>query len=289
MTIRFQGIIAIPLRVVPTDQPANVSTLVSRLDLSFANFLRAVFPRSTYGGPHTAHLQPPTEFKNTVPPSDWFNWAYILMQPRFWGRIPVPSKPNPDPGNMINMFNFYQLFRHVKTSLQVLNTIQWQGGPAIVASLLSQDSFFKPVTQWDVTKDGLTYLSFAQLTAQGAPWAFRPGERSVKRGLFNHHSFKGSNDPVTDPWLPFQNNLPGLPASTQIDRVFAQLFLAGFIPVEETGSMLTAKLEAKKKLVQHSWALVRVKSSWQLGNARPYKEASTVWPDGRYTTDDMEQ
>ena len=76
----------------------------------------------------------------SVPPSEWWRWALLVMHPRAPGRFyNAPKLMTLDA--MGDLLGGWQLFRHVKTKFRVLATMG-QGAFSPVASLLVQNDYW---------------------------------------------------------------------------------------------------------------------------------------------------
>lgn len=273
LDIFFQGTILVPSTVGKAGELEG-AWFTTRIDFSFANMLRAVY-QTYYAGPQSV---PPFSVPE-IKPSDWYKWSYLMMAPKDQNRPSKPYKNQTDnftPTQMQDMFQQYQLFRHVKTSLAVLNTYVASSVPSpdvvsVLASLLTQDRYFMPA-------NAAHYLSFLELSAFGASWCFPPGQRCTGRGLMSKHSFTGSNDPMVDRWLPMIPLPDHFPGTSEIEKIFAQLHLALFTPLEDKASRGTSLLPIVNDPVSQYWALIRVKSWFQLGNVSPLAGYNVIWP-----------
>ncbi|AKM76222.1 VP1 [Gyrovirus GyV8] len=162
------------------------------------------------------------------------------------------------------------------------------------------------------------YPSFLTLSALGAPWAFPPTEKSVSRSSFNHHSVTGNNDPQGRRWMTFlpkptalqvpnptghgetPTSSPGPtgppPTPTEIDTPIGVLFLAqtswgdfinhtwGTKPYNfGTTSDESPNFPPFSRDTQNRpWAVIKLKSKWQLGNKqRPYWYDTNWWKQSR--------
>lgn len=300
LSVLFQGVIFVPLGVQRKTSVEQSYRLVTRIHLSLGNMFRAAWcskPKESFlGGPmytqeeaHKADIRYPTE---------WWRWAWLNMIPTFGGRDgTVIATPFPKDHNILDWFARYQLFRHVKTQLSVLNT--WQGpftttGPipetSVLASLLVQDSYMEPYTDNNTLPqlgEDIYYWSFGELTARGAPWAFPPGQRGSKGGLMNHHSMTGTNDPMADPWQPLYPNpdMETMAAQkwiSQIDKVIGTLHMAWFNSICPSLTTGTAAAPALSGDLMLTTALIRLRSKWLLGNIRPDPRFAYLWPGKGY-------
>lgn len=277
LTLLFQGVIKVPLGVTEKKLP-NTSTYkyVARLDFSLWTFFLAYYTTNNrLGGPHHE-----TGIQNYQFPTEWYRWAYAIMQPT-WGIRFTGEMPQFNADQIFNWFSRFQLFRHVKSTFAVLNTapgpsIQSGYSPmiSVLASLLTQDKYFHGSFPNDDQHNNLKYQTFLQLSARGAPWCMPPGQRGSKGGLFNHHSMTGTNDPMADPWLPLlpavgQVDYTNTGLQSQLQRVFGSLHLALFLSLSPTGAAGTGVGQAYDKGLENTWALIRFKSIWQLANDRP--------------------
>lgn len=122
-----------------------------------------------------------------------------------------------------------------------------------------------------------TYLSFASLSALGAPWSFPPGQKSLSKTSFNKHSIRGMGDPQGKKWLTLtpkeiewitDDNM----TKTELDTDIATLYLAQGSPKWNTykfGTYHTVLVQEPMNTAP--WAIVKVQSMWTLGNIRrPY-------------------
>lgn len=123
----------------------------------------------------------------------------------------------------------------------------------------------------------ITYPSFATLSALGAPWSFPPGQKLVGRGSFNKHSIKGTGDPQGKKWLTLvpkdkewitQSNM----SQSEINTDIGTLFLAQGCPKTNPYKFGTyTSVFVDEAMVTQTWAIIKVKSKWTLGNPRrPY-------------------
>lgn len=312
-----------PLGTLPKGQQSKGYHLVSRIDISFGNLLRAAYTAKSKFMKDSGDWQKETGDRIGGPvvnqdwnqfPSFWWNWAWIKMIPSWQGRtnpiiypIHEASQKIDDTASTLSHFiGFYQLYKHVKTTMAVLNTYN---GPfvdnektyghlrqtSILASLLTQDNYIM-ARENTIYNDKYAqpaclieklYFNFGELTAWGAPWAFPPGQRGTSRGLFNHHSMTGTNDPMADPWQPLDPPPPrpisqNYPEST-VDKVIGSLHLANFTEFTPNYTMGTASALAAggdadtSAKWEYCWAVVRVKSKWMLGNLRPYERMKVKW------------
>lgn len=122
-----------------------------------------------------------------------------------------------------------------------------------------------------------TFPSFSTLSALGAAWAFPPGQRSVSRRSFNHHSATGAGDPDGKKWhvlVPRKQEYitDASMQKTEVDTVFFTLYLAQGTPATQPYKFMTyTEPLADKSFNTEHWAVIRVRSAWELGNTRrPY-------------------
>lgn len=259
-----------------------------RLDISLWTLFLAFYTSTgRQGGPSYSTTEHNNQF-----PTDWWRWAWIDMVPTFGVRA-AGLVPQFNVTDIFNWLGRYQVFKHNRTSLAVLNTTvgpSTDAGPlpnmtSILASLLSQDNYFKFNNEHD-PHNVSQYLTFMQLSALGAPWAFPPGQRGSKGGLFNHHSMVGTNDPQADPWLPLvpprgETDIANQPIVTQMQKVIGSLHLALFLSITPSGAAGTAVGKGLGSKVENTWALIRIKSSWTLGNLRPLERMGIQWMQTR--------
>lgn len=166
--IFFQGIIFVPRCFLYIGEGKTVPQLtacnVSKIDISFGNLLKAVFPLdagSKLGGPIAGQQKwtPPSSWPHvsaaypvadkpagsvapSTNPHEWWRWALILMYPsdnvRMFGTPGVMTAEE-----MGSMFQMYQLIRHVRTKLKVMATDDMDAKWSPIASLLVQDMYFE--------------------------------------------------------------------------------------------------------------------------------------------------
>ncbi|AWX63610.1 VP1 [Ashy storm petrel gyrovirus] len=222
--VTFQGIILIPQTVaawslnVPQDQTDNyISSRVAKIDVSFANLLRAVLPLdyiSKIGGPIPGRLQsqvtgqpsdtppPKTGWPYAKPmtqdgqtptsnPSEWWRWALLLMHPtdnvRF---LTTPQIMNTE--EMGAMFAQYQLLRHEFTRFKVEciddGGLKWSP----VASLAIQNQYWEiksnptsPYTAHTIVQPGTQTEIVNQATGPRTPTDQDCPTRQYPRYLHN--------------------------------------------------------------------------------------------------------
>lgn len=294
MTLLFQGLIKVPLGCfckAAGETNKRAYRYVTRIDISLLNLFLAMYTTTDrQGGPYFSRQSSPKckiQF-----PTEWWRWAWIKMMPYFGqGRSTGVLPDFSSSESVIQWFSRWQLFKHVKTTLAVLNTADGpstESGPfkmtSILASLLTQDTYFLQEHKGsDPDPSNVNYyLTFGQLTAFGAPWCFPPGQRASKSGLFNHHSMTGSNDPLADPWQPLVPNAEQVDQAdyelvSQFKRIIGQLHLALFFSLTPTGTMATGAGQAFSEEIENTWALIRIKSKWLLGNVRPWPRMNVTW------------
>lgn len=129
------------------------------------------------------------------------------------------------------------------------------------------------------------YMSFATLSALGAPWSFPSNQKPIGRGSFNRHSMKGVNDPQGEKWLTLvpkkdwwittDESVP----KSGIKTVIGELYLAQGNTTYNAYKYGTYQHELEKNaLICNTWAIVKIKSMWTLGNKRrPYEWDVNWW------------
>jgi hypothetical protein len=123
----------------------------------------------------------------------------------------------------------------------------------------------------------MLFPSFSALSALGAAWAFPPGRRSVGRGSFNRHTITGAGDPQGKKWLTLvPKKVEWITDDTmqqsEIDTTIATIYVAQGAPKASGYKFQTFQGPlVDDPLSVQPWAVMRVKSVWQLGNLRrPY-------------------
>lgn len=236
---------------------------VAAMDISLENMLKAVMVQDSqalWGGPAP----------DKAPPDDWWRWAYAKMVPQETTRS-IATAGTMTGDQMRNMLGGYSLFRHVKTQVQLMATDNVAGVFAPVASIMIQDAYWQQ-------RDVVHYPSFAEITASGGQWSFPPGQRSVGRGSFNHHTLRGTNDPQGDEWkvlLPVKGLAP---PPSQVGWVFGTVFLAECQQALLANNRMTFQAPDADAPVTQPWAIARFKSQWQLGNQTYATNAMVTWP-----------
>nr|WBV79743.1 VP1 [Yellow-eyed penguin gyrovirus] len=137
--------------------------------------------------------------------------------------------------------------------------------------------------------------SFLTLSALGAPWSFPPHQQSVSKHSFNKHSISGNGDPRGKKWLTLlpignKNTEPTqqIPASSEVETVIAQLFLAQSASSNEPWSFLTQADYSGTSAGSMDppwgdgstcthWAIIKVFSKWQLGNKQRPWQWDVLW------------
>lgn len=264
LSVYFQGVIFFPTRCKQSSQTQQeLANRVARVDLSLENLLKAAYVGNTHYAPKTW----PGE-KNT--PADWWYWSYIKVHPQSkqWTDQLTGAMSQDD---MIAQFGGYHMFRHDKTKIQLLAFEYTNGQPNCVASLLVQDNFWE-----DQNSAADYYPSFMELTANGAPWSFPPGLRSVSTKSFNHHTMTGTNDSIGEPWKILKPVNPATP--TQISWVFGTLFLASSSQTLPRNTGGTYQGLASPSEIWNVWAIARIKSKWTLGNLSKRTRMDIQWP-----------
>lgn len=264
LSIYFQGVIFFPTRCrQPTDQQPKLANRVARVDISLANLLKAAYVGTAHYAPKTW----PSE-KNT--PADWWYWAYVKIHPQAKQWADQTSSAMTQ-AQMQEMFGGYHTFKHDKTKIQLLAFESTNFQPNCVASLLVQDNF------WQDQNELADYFpSFMELTANGAPWSFPPGLKSVSRGSFNHHTMVGTNDPIGEPWKILKPVNPSTP--TQVDWIYGTLFLASSSQTVPRDTGATYQGLASPSDIWNVWAVARIKSKWTLGNLSKRSRMDIRWP-----------
>lgn len=265
-------------------------------------------------------------------PIDWWRWALLIVRPTdsrtYWLPPQIPSLHS-----LGQIFGGWQLFRHVKTQVQIMAT-RAEGSFSPVASIKSQDMYLwrrqgygawkqgqQPCTGGQITSisggtrnfdadEGIPpseppqyrlcasysgpqvwdycainnsektdysnecFMSFATITALGGQWSFPPGQRSVSRRTFNHHTVSHQEDPQGRRWntlVPINKEWinDGSMESSEINKTIAVIYLAqgtNISPSYKFGTF-TEQIETTP-MVNRIWAIARIKSQWQLGNHR---------------------
>nr|AKQ19376.1 VP1 [Gyrovirus GyV9] len=129
------------------------------------------------------------------------------------------------------------------------------------------------------------YMSFATLTALGAPWSFPSNQKGISRGSFNKHTIRGVNDPQGQKWMTLvPKKVWWIDAEedaekTGIETIIGELYLAQGAIIGNSYKFGTYQQELPKDtLVNHTWAIIKVRSLWTLGNhRRPYNWDVNWW------------
>ncbi|AGZ20415.1 VP1 [Gyrovirus Tu243] len=274
--LRFQGLILVNNAVTQTGTSSVSNMRATAIEISLRGLLLAYFMNHSTGGPGWAG---DSGTKVAISPLEWWRWAYIRIEPCNDGRVFGMAVPHDEV--LYNWFCQWQLFKHVKTDLRVLNTdVRTSAEARIVASLLVQDSY------WQVGNRGATQLSqikfpsFLELSAWGAQWSFQPGLQSVSSRSFNHHSFVGTNDPMGEPWKVFCPLDNMTQQDTQISWVYATLFLAEFASVTNKQGYNTEQTSLEMQALSDTWAVIKVRSEWMLGNQNRVKSNMVTFTTG---------
>nr|UVH33471.1 capsid protein [Gyrovirus galga1]WIC83148.1 VP1 [Gyrovirus galga1] len=208
LTLFFQGIVFIPEAqafVKSTYTKTNLTVChVASINVNLREFMLATMPldaKSKIGGPnpYPQHLQGcqwsaqttqdawpysagRSETKRpSVPPSEWWRWALLVMHPRAPGRFyNAPKLMTLDA--MGDLLGGWQLFRHVKTKFRVLATMG-QGAFSPVASLLVQNDYW------------------SRRHLEGFPVKGAPPMCTMQRKTQQYGNVE-SNAPADEQWLP---------------------------------------------------------------------------------------
>lgn len=268
MDIFFQGVVMFPVRV-SNRHDQQISYRVASMDINLYNMIRATYyPQD--GGP-TGNTQGTTT-TGLHYPNEWWRWAWLSMSPTTVTRLPqqVPMTEH----DCRRLFGYFQIFKHIKTRVSILSTENYATYPMIVASLGIQDDYFRNQSGIETQKHR-NFPTFLELSAMGAPWSFPPGQRSVNRGSFNHHTFSGTNDPMGEPWkwLNPIGNQPG-----ELDWTVGTIYLAAW--EYSTGAASGGTFAGPNAPIgsTNTWAIARVKSWWRLGNRSRTGGNWVTWP-----------
>lgn len=262
-------------KTLPLPTENDIYWRISRIDITFLNLLKAAYLGGDDSiGPYREG-GPPTAISKS--PKDWYCWSYILMHPsaQQWY---TQTTTHITATQAQQLFMNYSLFKHVKTTMNVMATQNATGWDP-VASLLIQDNY------WGDSSHGDRYATFMQLTAHGAPWAFPPQQRSVSRRSFNHHTMSGTNDPSGETWK-ILNPRPG--ETSQVDWNFGSLFLAASTEVVDRTAAGTAKLQMGSPNTWIIWAAIRIKSKFLLGNQKQQQRLGLNYATGNSREHDMQ-
>lgn len=262
MSIYFQGMIFFPVCISQTTPvPDNAAALrVARVDISLYNLLKACYVGSSHFGPKTWG-------GSKVGPDQWWYWSYVRMFPQAYQWLGQGAESMTSV-QAVNMFGGYHLFRHLRTEISVMAWENTGFGASPVASLLVQDQF------WNMEAD--RYPSFMELTANGAPWAFPPTQKSVSKTSFNRHVITGTNDPEGEPWKRLKEK--SSTESTQIGWNFGTLFLAQSCDVLDKNQAGTYLGKQVSQGIWKSFAVARIRSAWRLGNLSRHQRMQLTWP-----------
>lgn len=261
MKVYFQGVIFVNNAVFQSGQAETSAFRVYSIELSLRNLLLAYYVQYVSGGPGWTGT---SAAKVNISPLDWWRWAYIRMHPSPDQRV-FANATRPTDTQLFNYFSQWQLFRHIKTDFRVLNTdVTNTPDVRILASLLTQDSYWQVQNKTSADLSQLKFPSFAELTAWGAQWAFLPGQKSVSGRSFNHHSMRGTNDPKGEPWktlTPLQHQVV-----SDINWVFGTLFLAEFSNFTVLNEYNTENRALAATGLSETWSIVKVRSLFEFGN-----------------------